>query len=197
MTTRLVALILPAIVLGALAAPVAARAQEDQGHGGGSGEFMVPPRVVINFAYELPEGGAPTALIVLWRGQPAWFRGAQRGEVSTARSSFESGALARPGGPSRVLTHDGEWSGIRLAFSYDPATDTALVAGQAVALRGANVVLVDRIDGVGGAPVVVGTASVDAAALRTLADPPRRGRGSREALREALERDERVRAFLQ
>jgi hypothetical protein len=178
-----------------LAAPAGRAWAQEAARGGGSGATLLPPRVAASYAYEFPDGGTPVAaLLVLWRGQPQWYQG--RGEVGSAGTSREFSMLPPAAGAPRLLEHEGDWNGIKLSFRFDPATDTALVAGQAVALGGGNVVLVDRIDGVGGAPVVVGTASVDPAVFAVLADPRRRGRAARDALLEALGREPRLSEFL-
>ncbi len=77
--------------------------------------------------------------------------------------------------------------------------------GQELSLGESNVVLVDRIDLVGGPPEVVGTATIDVSLPRELPEPSqdrepgslrRRVEVEYQAIRGALEADAGVRAFL-
>jgi hypothetical protein len=83
--------------------------------------------------------------VLLARGQPNWF----------------VGKLVGGGGHiDDVGRRDHAWRGGNRTFkvSYDPGTNTADLFGKHIWLDTANVLFLDRVDGVGGEPQLVGTA---------------------------------------
>ena len=81
--------------------------------------------------------------IVAARGRPYWFEG----------SVYGSGVNKNALGKREDTYRAGSYS---YTVLYDSVTNTAELAGTRVALDTGNVLLLDRVDGVGGPPQVVG-----------------------------------------
>ena len=87
------------------------------------------------------------------------------------------------------------------ALMFDRTNEIAWVGGRLVRLRGMNVVLLDRADGVGGPPVLLPLVQVDSALAisGSLCDLPRSRDAAAariDAIRGALFRSPEVREFL-
>ena len=93
-------------------------------------------------------------LMVLWRGQAEWHR---LGIDVRGSEGICPGTADR----CRGLVHGQFGIGeLELEVVFDRMTRTGRILGEEVELEDANVVLVDRIDGVGGPPTVVGTLAI-------------------------------------
>jgi len=93
-------------------------------------------------------------LIVLWRGQAEWHR-------VGIHVSGTDGVCPGTEDRCRGLVHDRFRIGeLEIEVIFDRLTRRARILGEEIALEDTNVVLVDRIDGVGGPPTVVGRLSI-------------------------------------
>ena len=84
--------------------------------------------------------------VIAVRGQPSWYR---------------VEGVTRSGGPahgSERRVHVWEFAGRQITTVFDPTERVVELLGTRVGLDTANVILLDRIDGVGGPAVVRGTA---------------------------------------
>jgi hypothetical protein len=111
---------------------------------------VVSPRVLATWHTSRDSLGTRLDLIVLWRGQARW-------HDSGVGVSGTDGIC--PGTQDRCmgLLHEQYRVGqFEFELILDRVRDTAHVAGEVVALDETNIVLVDRVDGVGGAPLIVG-----------------------------------------
>jgi len=138
--------------------------------GSSGGSFTMSPRVAGAFVISFDTAGIRLDAAMLLRGQRGWERDATR----------RTGAW-----PPRVPRQPGDrppsLSGATVdtfAVVYDRANDVAWIGGQRVSMDGANVVLVDRADGVGGPPIVLERRRVGPRVLMTdtmcaMADPRR------------------------
>jgi hypothetical protein len=91
--------------------------------------------------------------VILWRGQPGWFE--QRGAfVGPSANSAWAGPRAR--GHRRTVA----FAAGTVSWEYDEIGRVLRILSRDIVLTDDNVVLVDRVDGVGGGPMVVGTARV-------------------------------------
>ena len=113
-----------------------------------SGSMRASPTTAAVFSTHGDDQGVQVLdVLVLWRGRPAWFLNGGFGTTDVAGSA-----------PSAV-TRLNSWASFGQAnftATFDLKAGTGMVLGQAVSLRGANVVLVDGI-GEATQPTVVGT----------------------------------------
>lgn len=178
------------------------------------GYSVVTERVTADRFIACPASGGERRLAatVLYRGRAGWVKRPGRG---TGLGGGEGlvGDNATTAAAGRELRTRGV-SSFGGGAHYDPAGRTLWVLGRAFSLgdtRGgaptALVVLVDRVDSVGGPPVVAGTARIAATLPPELqnpsarlalaaADPATPRRSSLEAFAEMLRRSAEVRAFL-
>jgi hypothetical protein len=100
--------------------------------------------------------------LVLWRGQAGWHQRQQpRAEASDARRAYRA-ALRTAEDAGRGFV-GGQSGGIVYAAAYD--SDSLYVLDHSYPLPSGDsalVVMVDRVDSVGGNPAVVGTANIEA-----------------------------------
>jgi hypothetical protein len=152
-----------------------------QGRPSGAGMSAAPvvsPRVLATWHTSRDSLGTRLDLMVLWRGQAKW-------HDSAVGVSGSDGMC--PGTRDRCLglLHEQYRVGqVEFEVILDRVRDVAHIVGEVVALDGTNVVLVDRVDGVGGAPLIV-------AKLRVAADLPAL---EMDAIA-LVESDSRLRAF--
>src|SRR5262245_3661811 len=143
MATRLLTCLAVAVTI--LAAPAA------QSSSNGGSATMSPSVVGSYFVSRDGNDVATLELVVLWRGSPGWF-------MRSNGFASEHGLSPLPG---RV--YDIRQGGVRLTMSFNAATRVARVLDQDVPLtNGANVILVDDVDGPSG-PRVVKTLKVNGA----------------------------------
>jgi hypothetical protein len=121
---------------------------------GSQGSRVVSPAVVATWiARGQPDGTSRLELLVFWRGTPGWFL---RGDSSGSSGSASGGSADDRGAVVERLS----FGGIRLDLEYDRSKRGVRIQGHDLALEGANVVLVDTVDGEDG-PRVSGTREVD------------------------------------
>jgi hypothetical protein len=119
---------------------------------GGGGAPHLSNRVSLAYAMSWDSGGLRLNAAMLLRGQPGWDHG------SAARASLPDSMPMLPG------DHQPELNGgmaDTVSALYDRAKDLAWIGGRRIPMHGANVVLVDRADGVGGPPVVTKLIHID------------------------------------
>ena len=117
------------------------------------GSAIASPSVLLSHSSGRTNGGPFTVdILILWRGSPGW---SMRRTESGLGSGMSGGSPARDGTVSFTL----DQGGLHLTASYDPSARTAVIAGEKVELKGANVIFVDRVDAADG-PVIAGTTSV-------------------------------------
>lgn len=129
-------------------------AQGRAGHAVMSAAPRVSPSVLATWYTSRDARNTRLDLMVLWRGQVEWHR-------VGVRTDGTEGTC--PGTEDRCpgLVHDRFRIGeLELEVILDRLTRTARILGEEIALEDTNVVLVDRIDGVGGPPTVVGRLSI-------------------------------------
>jgi hypothetical protein len=114
------------------------------------------------------------AYVILWRGQPGWRE--QPGAV-VGPNMFSSGPQRRA--HQRVVS----FASGTISWEYDEGRRVLTILGREVALTTDNVVFVDRVDGVGGPPVFVGTTAVARQLPSFDVDLVRLTRGSSEVQR--------------
>ena len=140
-------------------------AQRAHNMGGGVGGFS--DRIAYSADYDSENGASPgsrLATVVLWRGQPGWAsrgtlgkgtasqRAAQRAFEDQMAAAGKSGSTSSGGGVSGSLYYFADYNENKhvlhvLGNEYRvPAADSVIV------------VMVDRIDGIGGRPTVFGVA---------------------------------------
>jgi hypothetical protein len=140
-----------------------------QGSGYSTGSIELSPRVSTSYlSASLREASRETRwlqFVVLWRGQSGWSGGRRGLDTATLRraqaeyNTARKAALARDG-----LFVGGQSGGVAYTAEADSARRTLTVLGQRFSIpRGdsALIVMVDRIDGVGGDPIVAATRVVE------------------------------------
>lgn len=109
------------------------------------GYETVSPSVAASYSTRRDADGVVSVdVMILWRGSPGWL-------YRRTGSASASG-----GGPETFNLYQG---GLHLTATFDEASHTVNVLGERVELKGANVVLVDRVDSPDG-PVVLKTTTV-------------------------------------
>ena len=104
------------------------------------------------YAQRLGRGPVELSYVILWRGQPG------RGRSTASLGLSATSGSNRLGG--RRQSSSVEFAGGNIEWTFEETTHVLHMLGRDIALTTDNVVLVDRVDGVGGPPVVVGTARV-------------------------------------
>jgi hypothetical protein len=123
-------------------------------HRGMSGAPRLSPTVFATWYTSRDTADARLDLVVLWRGEPEWHNGdTDVGGSENMCPDSEDRCLGLVHGQFRI-------GDIEFELLYDRPTRTARILGEELALGDANVVLVDRIDGVGGFPTIVGVLTV-------------------------------------
>jgi hypothetical protein len=145
--------------------PARGAAQRDAfiaSQGGENGGFALSPQVAITYSTSYTDSlGARKVwlqLAILWRGQPAWQTLANDDTVATTSADREFHRRAL-----EAHAAGGQWSGAQIGTIvygaiHDPRGAWVEILGQRWTLPrhdSALVVLVDRVDGVGGAPIVL------------------------------------------
>jgi len=111
------------------------------------GDQTVSPSVIASSVTRREASGLVSVdILILWRGSPGWM-------FRRTGSASSSGGGSSPDGTRSFSLYQG---GLHLTATFDPASRTATVLGERVDLKGANVVLVDRVDSPDG-PVIVKT----------------------------------------
>jgi hypothetical protein len=134
----------PSLKSGSL--PASATAQCPNG-GSSGGSFSMSPRVAGAFVISFDSSGVRLDAAMLLRGQRDW-----AGDATGRTGAWPPHVPRQPGDRPPSL------SGATVdtfAVVYDRANDVAWIGGQGVPMDGANVVLLDRADGVGGPPIIV------------------------------------------
>ena len=179
---------------------------------GESGLVNLNSRVDVNYATRVtdPASGrrAWLQLAILWRGQPAWRAVAYDDSIATRSAERE---YQRRG--LDAIAVGGQWAGTqvgRVVFGaiYDPGGRWVQILGKRWTLPpgdSALVVLVDRIDSVGGPPMIVEGLFIESSLpanlfwynteLRDTSLSLRRSGSVRDALRELLSRTATIREF--
>jgi hypothetical protein len=84
-------------------------------------------------------------LVILWRGEPGWTsRGGKAG------SSGRGGVTA-----TGEIDDESHYGNVTLSWHYSDGTHRLLIRGQEVSIDTANVIVVDRVDSVGGPPRLI------------------------------------------
>ena len=91
-------------------------------------------------------------LAIFWRAEPGWV---DRSRADASHDSATSHGTARLGGRHGVVESTQWRGGIRMEYRYDAIRRQINVAGRRLDLDSNNVVIVDRVDSVGGAPRVL------------------------------------------
>lgn len=160
-------------------------AQCSGGTGGGS---TLNDRVLAGTATSFDSTGTRLDAAMLIRGQPGWY------QLGTGRTAPWPPSLpSRPGDKPQQLAGG---SVDTFALVFDRANDIAWMGGRRVELHGANVVLLDRADGVGGPPEVVSVLRIDPQIGPPFAGCTRHGAVAYEEIREALLSNAVIRAFI-
>jgi hypothetical protein len=180
------------LLAGTSAAPLGAQRSAGRGCFGGEGGGMaLSGRVTLAYALTYDSAGARLDAAILARGQPGWDRGAR------GRGPLPHTMPGEPGDRPPMLAGA---TADTFALLYDRANDVVWVGGRRVPLRGANIVLLDRADEVGGPPVVRPPLRADLTLPVSDQCEPPRTREAHEArvaaIRAALLRHAEVRAFL-
>ncbi|HEV8395992.1 MAG TPA: hypothetical protein VGQ37_17045 [Vicinamibacterales bacterium] len=122
-----------------------AHAQTPAIHYSTSGGGPLSPSVVATWEMTGPDAGSSNLdLLVLWRGKPGWFN--ERLDGIAAGGSEHVHRILSPRG--------------NMELRFDPSRRTVAMNGQLIALRDANVLLLDDVDKPGGTRVA-GTARGD------------------------------------
>ena len=132
------------------------------------GSRIISPSVVATAIFESSSGGdAELQLLVLWRGAPGWFLGAdQRGSWTRG----DSGPASRDSAvPENVIVHLLSFGTRSFEVRLHSNREAAEVAGQVVSLREGRAVIVDGVDRERGS-IVVGTRQIG---TRASGIPPR------------------------
>jgi hypothetical protein len=127
-------------------------------------EEPVSARAVAMFEASAEEGGRRRlCYLILVRGEAGWYSHRR----SALEALFEKGVLKVPLAPHST-TRPGFNSSIHLALGdiefeaqYDSRTHRLFLLGQELTLGKDNVVLVDRVDGIGGKTTIFRTLRVD------------------------------------
>src|SRR6185437_5088380 len=114
--------------------------------GGTGGSGNVSDRVTAAFSTQFRRDTLYLELIILAKGQPGWDHG-----TGGKAPSIPFVVPLTPGDRPPQLAGG---TADTLALLYDGANDIAWIGGRRIPLHGANVVLFDRADGVGGPPEV-------------------------------------------
>jgi hypothetical protein len=85
-------------------------------------------------------------LVILWRGERGWHR-----RAGGSSASGRTGMNARTG----EVDMESRYGDIELVSHYDARRRRVLIRGREIGIDTANVIVVDRIDGVGGPPRVI------------------------------------------
>ncbi len=176
-----------------IAAARVARAQASRASARGcsgalGGSLGVSERVSGAYSVSFDDRGSHLDGAVLLRGEPGWDHGSgRRTEPLPAQVPHEAGEKNPIPGGGSVDT---------FAVIVDRANAVAWIGGRRVPLNGANVVLFDRADGVGGAPVVVALLSLDVGLLGKAGECLPDSHEVSIHLRDALLGDSEVRAFV-
>ena len=129
---------------------------------GESGSFYLNPRVNVTYSTRVtePRGDrrAWLKLAILWRGQPTWRTDAYDDSIATVRAELEFDRKAHD-----AIAVGGWWAGAQVGkviygAIHDREGRWVQILGKrwSLPLRdSALVILVDRIDGVGGSPIIV------------------------------------------
>jgi hypothetical protein len=127
--------------------------------------------------------------VILWRGQPDWYNRLPFGLGRTPALRSDVAAVPPETEPwyAPVRIEAGGESGV--AGAYDLGQHTVRFLGRELTLGADNVLLVDRVDGAGGPPHIVGTARISATV-------PPAGPPLYAALDSALARSAAARDFL-
>lgn len=123
----------------------------------GSGGFWINERVRGEAFRERSGMVEHARLIVLWRGQPNWFRA--RPSPPVAAGGPRPANRSRMGRFGFESTHTS--GGLTLTTRYDRATGEVQVNGMAAGVLGPDstlIIMVDRVDSIGGPPVVTAIA---------------------------------------
>ena len=160
-------------------------------NGNSSGGATLSDRVTLAYALTNDTSGVRLNAAILARGQPGWDRRGRPGQLPLTMP-------AEPGDKPSMLAGT---TADTFALMFDRANEIAWVGGRRVRLRGMNVVLLDRADGVGGPPVLLPLVRVDSAlAIPGSSCEPPRSRDAAvarmDASRGALFRSPEVREFL-
>jgi hypothetical protein len=134
-----------------VAAQTPATPHSCRGTGGGGGEHL-SNRVALAHAMSWGANGLRLDAAMLIRGQPGWDHG------SGNREPLPDSMPMLPG-DRRPELNGGTVD--TLSALYDRANDVAWIGGRRIPMHGANVVLFDRADGVGGPPFVSKLIHVD------------------------------------
>jgi hypothetical protein len=125
------------------------------------GSARISPRVLAYFAlgYDSVSSSQRRSqgYVLVVRGQPHW---------------YETSGVIRSGGQaqgSQRRVHVWETAKRQLTVVFDPTAGTVELLGERVALDTANVIFVDRADGVGGPSIVRGSACVKRLHVNTIA----------------------------
>lgn len=156
--------------------------------GGSAGGSWFSDRVFGAFATSHDSDGTHLDAAMLVRGEPGWHEhGAGR------RASWP------PSLPLRADDKQPQLAGASvdtLVLVFDRANDIAWMGGRRVELHGANVVLLDHVDGVSGPPEVVSILRIDPRIGQPFAGCGRPKPNGEDAIRETLMSSPVVRAFM-
>jgi hypothetical protein len=123
------------------------------------GDVIVSPSVLASYAtWRDASGSVNVDILILWRGSPGWML------RRTGSASSSGGGTPDRAGIVRFSSYQG---GLHLTATYDRTSRNLDVLGDRVDLKGANVVLVDRVDSPDG-PVILKTTIAPAIQSQTL-----------------------------
>ena len=114
----------------------------------GSGGGTLSQRTHYAAFYRSRPPGSPISLLLVLRGQPGW---ASRPSGTSGTASASASSSASPG-PVRYSFAIGD---AQFECSYDPERHVLNYGGREYQLGDNNVVIIDRIDRVGGPPEIV------------------------------------------
>lgn len=127
----------------------------------------VSPRVFGAYqAVAFEDGHKELCFLVLWRGQAGWhqFRASALAAAVKDEMIDSVAAAVRAERRSHWPREMAQWEylgDIELELHYNPATRHMWIYGTDIDLTKDNVVVVDRVDRIGGPPFIVGTAHID------------------------------------
>jgi len=156
--------------------------------GSSGGGATLSGRMLGAFSISYDSTGTRLEAAMLIRGQPGWY------QHGTGRTTPWPPSL-----PSRAGDKVPQLSGASadtFALVFDRANDIAWMGGQRVDLHGANVVLLDRADGVGGPPEVVSILRIDPQIGPPFAACERQQAEADDRIRDALLSSPVVRAYM-
>ena len=128
------------LLASTLALPALVSAQPLTGSAGGT----LSPRTHFLAFYQGSPPDATIKLLLVLRGQPGWQTGGPSGQAGSGRSSATAGR-----GPLRYTLAVGA---VHFECVYDAARQILTYNGSVQQIDSSNVVVIDRIDGVGGPP---------------------------------------------